>query len=204
MRTALIALVVAAALVPASSSAITLPDVVTLSKAGMSDALLIALIEREAPPDPIDAQEVLALREQGVTEPVLLALLKQPPAPAVIVVGHDPDSPAPARPAPPAGAAPGAPVMAGIVVPYFVALPSTLAIADGRHCVAVLPVMPPPHVLPPENLAATPNVGHIAVSGVGHIAVSGVGHIWTPSTSTPAAAAACVPAAPRPRVRPRR
>jgi hypothetical protein len=191
MRTlTLIAFVVAAALVPASSSAITLPDVIALSKAGVSDAVLIALIEREAPTDPIDAQEVLALREQGVTEPVLVALLEQPPAPQVIVVGHDPESPAPARPA----VRPDAAAVAPVVVPYFVAVPSAIAI-HGQRCIAPAALASP--ALSSADLATTPNVGHIAVSGIGHIAVSGVGHIWTPPSSTPAPVAMCAPAAPK-------
>jgi len=104
----IVPLLVALLLAPAIASAITLQDVVTLSKAGVSDAVLLAMIERDRTIFAIDAEQLLALRREGVSEPVVLAMLKsgrEEPAPTptaplgpseepiLVMVGHGPDRP---------------------------------------------------------------------------------------------------------------
>jgi hypothetical protein len=96
-------------LVPASASALTVQEVVTLSKAGVSEPVLLAMIERDNSIFALDAEQVIALKKDGVGEKVVIAMLKSgrqepPPAPAssdssriveplVVMVGHGPERP---------------------------------------------------------------------------------------------------------------
>jgi hypothetical protein len=107
-------LVVLAALIPISASAITVQEVVALSKAGVSDEVVVALIEQDSTIFPIDASQAIALKREGVSERVVLTMLRSgrqmpppppppnvaveaPPAPptepSLLVVGHGPDRP---------------------------------------------------------------------------------------------------------------
>ena len=113
---AVLALVLA--LLPAVASAVTVPEIVALSKAGVSDGVILALIVRDKTIFTIDPQQLVALKRDGVSEDVVLAMLKsgrQEPAaaadvvsqaasavpaaapdtiaPETIVVGHGPDRP---------------------------------------------------------------------------------------------------------------
>src|SRR5437016_1852625 len=114
---AILALVLA--LLPAVASAVTVPEIVALSKAGVSDGVILALIERDKTIFTIDPEQLVALKREGVSEDVVLAMLKsgrQEPAattvgvasqaasgvpaaasdtiaPETIVVGHGPDRP---------------------------------------------------------------------------------------------------------------
>ncbi len=104
----IIPLLVALLLVPAIAPALTLQEVVILSKAGVSDAVLLAMIERDRTIFAIDADQLLTLRREGVSEPVVLAMLKSgrgepaaapaaplgpPEEPILVMVGHGPDRP---------------------------------------------------------------------------------------------------------------
>jgi hypothetical protein len=100
-------LFVAAALVPATVSAVTIQEVVTLSKAGVADEVIVALIDRDRGVFPIDAAQLEELKTAGVSPAVVLAMLKSglpapqlPSAaslvaegPQVVIVGHGPDVP---------------------------------------------------------------------------------------------------------------
>ncbi len=109
------ALVLALALVPAAASALTVNDVVALSKSGVSDEVILAMIERDKTIFTIDPADVIALERQGLSERVVIAMLKSgrdeaasaaeavapfasstsPAAtePYTVVVGHGPDRP---------------------------------------------------------------------------------------------------------------
>jgi hypothetical protein len=97
------------ALLPTGASALTVQEVVTLSKAGVSDDVLMAMIDRDKTIFAIDASQLIALKRDGVSERIVIALLKSgreepPPAPApspafvpneptLVMVGHGPERP---------------------------------------------------------------------------------------------------------------
>ena len=84
---------------PGSASAVSTRDLIELAKAGLSDEVLVALIEADGTEFHLDAPKILELREAGLSEQVIMAMIKNTrPAPP-------PDaSTAQALPAPPAGA----------------------------------------------------------------------------------------------------
>jgi len=104
-------LLVVLALLPTGASALTLHEVVTLSKAGVSEDVLLAMIDRDNTIFPIDASQLIALKRDGVSEKIVIALLKSgrqepPPAqaasptvsfvsnePTLVMVGHGPERP---------------------------------------------------------------------------------------------------------------
>jgi len=116
-RLAILALVAAAALVPARASALTVDEIVSLSRAGVTDTVILALIDRDKTIFTIEPDQLVTLKQQGVSEAVILAMLKSgreegeraaqaaadlnagfimsslAPAPDVVVVGHGPDVP---------------------------------------------------------------------------------------------------------------
>jgi hypothetical protein len=106
-RSALIALLLLLAqLIPSPASAVTIQDIITLSKAGVSDTVLLALVDRDKSVFAIEADELVMLKGAGVSEAVVIAMLKsgrepEPPAappladvlPTLVIVGHGPDRP---------------------------------------------------------------------------------------------------------------
>jgi hypothetical protein len=88
-------------LLPARSDALTVRDVMELTRAGLGDEVLLALIEVDRSVFPIDAATVKALKEAGVSEIVILAMIRSArtsPAPPL----PPPDAPLGAREAEPA------------------------------------------------------------------------------------------------------
>ncbi len=77
-----------------SAGAVTLHDLMALSQAGLSDAVLIALIQTDQTIYGVSPDQLLALKRAGVSEPVIVALLRngrahateapQPPAQAAV------------------------------------------------------------------------------------------------------------------------
>jgi hypothetical protein len=131
-RTALCLLAVIA-LAAARAEAVTIRDVIELSKAGLSDQVLLALIEVDRGVFRIDPATVKQLKDAGVSEAVIVALIRsgrtpppepepasQPsfpaPQPEVIVIDHH-DAPSPAP----------------VVVPYPVAVPVYVGVPSRRH-----------------------------------------------------------------------
>jgi hypothetical protein len=132
-RTAL-SLLAVIALAAARAEAVTIRDVIELSKAGLSDQVLLALIEVDRGVFKIDTATVKQLKDAGVSEAVIVALIKsgrtppppdpepasQPsfpaPQPEVIVIDHH-DAPSPAP----------------VVVPYPVAVPVYVGVPTRRH-----------------------------------------------------------------------
>lgn len=68
--------VLTALLVPTPASAVTLDQVVALARAGVTDAVILALIDRDKTIFSIEPEQLVALRDAGVSEPVILAMLK--------------------------------------------------------------------------------------------------------------------------------
>lgn len=102
----LVLLLLLAGLVPSTAHAASIQDIIALSKAGVSDTVLLALIDRDKSVFAIEADELVALKNAGVSEAVVVAMLKSgrepvpldpaPPAPSYpnfIIVGHGPDRP---------------------------------------------------------------------------------------------------------------
>ena len=97
------------ALMPALASGVTVDQVVKMSKAGVSDAVIIEMIAREQTLVTMDPDQIMDLRRQGISDTVIVALLKSgvpaeeslraeplpqtPVEPIVVVVGHGPDRP---------------------------------------------------------------------------------------------------------------
>ena len=114
MRSFLVVLALAAC-TAAPASAVTLAEVVALSKGGVSEPVILALIERDQTLFSMSPEQLVKLQRDGLSDRILLALLKsgrpsdamlpsplvsapsQPavplPPPAVVVVGHDPEYP---------------------------------------------------------------------------------------------------------------
>src|SRR2546430_837655 len=115
MRAVFLLLLVLLALTPATASAVSVQEIVGLSKSGVSDEVILALIERDKTIFTIEAEQLVALKRLGVSQAVVLAMLRsgrQPPAPTqtadaaaalpggavpfaaeTIIVGHGPDRP---------------------------------------------------------------------------------------------------------------
>jgi hypothetical protein len=129
----------AALLVPASASAVTVRDIIELTKAGLSDDILMALIDSDRTVFSLDKNEILALKKAGVSEAVMLKMLRtriefvaptatpemeaapataapEPPIPGLVVIGEQP---------------PPAPVT--VVVPQYFYVPYSIWGVPGRH-----------------------------------------------------------------------
>jgi hypothetical protein len=92
MRRWLLALVILA-LFPARGNALTLRDVVELSKAGLGEDVLLALIEVDPSVFAIDTATLKTLKEAGVSQKVIIAMIRSgrtPPPPPEPVVAPDP------------------------------------------------------------------------------------------------------------------
>ena len=114
MRRLVIALTAVFALAAARADAVTIRDLIELSKAGLGDDVLIALIEVDRKVFSIDTETLKELKKAGVSEQVIVALIRtgrtQPPEPVpaapltepeprkpeVIVIEHRDPAPAPA------------------------------------------------------------------------------------------------------------
>lgn len=102
---------------PRPASAITIDQVVALAKAGVTDTVILALIDRDRTVFSIEPEQVVTLQRDGLSEPIILAMLKSgraegeaaaradavnnaswimasmPTEPATVIVGHGPDRP---------------------------------------------------------------------------------------------------------------
>src|SRR5436305_6913766 len=58
------------------ASAVTLQQVVALSKAGVSETVILALIDRDKTIFTIDPEQLVTLKADGVSEQIVLAMLK--------------------------------------------------------------------------------------------------------------------------------
>jgi hypothetical protein len=90
LRRTAFTLLAVVALAAGRAEAVTIRDVIELSKAGLSEQVLLALIEVDHSVFAIDTATLKQLKEAGVTDPVIVALIKSgrarapEPAPAPI------------------------------------------------------------------------------------------------------------------------
>src|SRR5262249_46145690 len=107
---------------PVRAAAITIDQIVALSKAGVSEAVILALLDRDRTILAIDADRVAALKREGLSDTVIVAMLRgrreeadraapaipdgklagilstlpppsSPPPPDLVIVGREPQSP---------------------------------------------------------------------------------------------------------------
>jgi hypothetical protein len=98
VRRTLLALLTVVALTAGRAEAVTIRDIIELSKAGLSDSVLIALIETDRRVFTIDNEILKQLKDGGVSDTVIVALIRtgrstplQPAAPPLPV--PDPQTP---------------------------------------------------------------------------------------------------------------
>jgi hypothetical protein len=117
-RHAVVAALVAACLgFAAPASAVTLEQVVGMARAGVTDAVILALIDRDKTIFAIEPEQIVKLKRDGLSEAVIIALLKSgraegdeaaradaattsayitsnlAPGPSLVIVGHGPERP---------------------------------------------------------------------------------------------------------------
>ncbi len=104
-------------LAPTAAAAVTVDQVVTLVQAGVTDAVILALIDRDRTIFAIEPEQIVKLQRDGLSQAVILAMLKSgreegeqaaradaayntasiaaalAPAPQLVIVGHGPDRP---------------------------------------------------------------------------------------------------------------
>jgi hypothetical protein len=94
------------ALTAASASAVSPKELIELTRAGLSDDVLVALIEADQGGVRLDAAQILMLRNGGVTERVILAMLDKQRQQAEAEAAAAAIAPPPLEPAPAAEPAP--------------------------------------------------------------------------------------------------
>jgi hypothetical protein len=109
-------------LAPLPAAAVTVDQIVALSKAGVSEAVILALLDRDRTVLTIDADRLVTLKREGLSDSLILAMLKSGrdeaeeaaqvvsadkaasilatlplssslPAPDLVIVGHGPERP---------------------------------------------------------------------------------------------------------------
>ena len=104
-------------LAASSASAVTVDQIVALSKSGVSEAVILALLDRDQTILTIDPEQIVALKREGLSDTLITAMLKSGRdeaeqaardvsawtaatilsslnnTPDVVVVGHGPDRP---------------------------------------------------------------------------------------------------------------
>jgi hypothetical protein len=112
---AVLSFLVVLALMPATASAVSTQEIIALSNSGVSDEVILTLIERDNTIFTLEPEQLLALKRQGVSQAVVLAMLRSgrqpatptqtaaaaaalpngvvPFAPETVIVGHGPDRP---------------------------------------------------------------------------------------------------------------
>jgi hypothetical protein len=103
--------------IPARLSAVTVDEVVSLSKAGVSEAVILALLDRDRSVLTINPDQLVTLKREGLSDTLIMAMLKNgrqegddaaraisaeraadvlaslSSTPTVTIVGHDPERP---------------------------------------------------------------------------------------------------------------
>lgn len=101
---------------PVAAEAVTVRDIIELTKAGLSDDILVAVIEADRTIFTLDKDQILELRTAGVSETVILKMLRSrrefdaeaggvesaasnerwfdaPPQPGLVIIGAQPAPP---------------------------------------------------------------------------------------------------------------
>lgn len=133
---------------PVTADAVTVRDIIELTKAGLPDEIITALIDADRTMFTLDADQILELKRAGVTSVVLLKMVRsrrefEPPADTPVV--SEPTPPV-AQDDPPQivviGAQPSPPPPPAVMVPYYV--PVEIWGTRPRHSsVSPAPFMPP-------------------------------------------------------------
>lgn len=110
--------------VPATASAITLTDIMALSRAGVADVVLTALIDADRTIFTLGPEQILELRDAGVSDTVVLKMLGsrqqfEPPRPPAVETGEPPTLVENAT----------LPIVTTLTVPFYVPVPIRV---DGR------------------------------------------------------------------------
>jgi hypothetical protein len=141
--------VLALSLAAGRAEAVTIHDVIELSKAGLSDSVLLALIDVDRSVYSIDAATLKQLKSAGVSDAVIVAMIRSGREPRVEdafpPVAQEPVAPTePQESTQPASAAPPAPYPIVIPVPFYIAVPiaASHASTDGHRAAK--------HVVPAE------------------------------------------------------
>lgn len=116
-------LLLAVTLIPASAGAVTIRDIIELSKAGLPDEVLTAVIDADRTIFTLNTEQILELKHAGVSEAVLLKMLRtrrefEPPVSAAQPVAAA--APAAMPGVVIIGAAPAPPPVTVIVPQYYV------------------------------------------------------------------------------------
>jgi hypothetical protein len=69
-------LILAVLCLPATARAVTVRDIIELSKAGLGDEVLVAVIEADRTIFTLDKQQILDLKRAGVSQAVILKMLR--------------------------------------------------------------------------------------------------------------------------------
>ena len=109
--------VVTVAVTAGTAAAVTVDQIVALSKAGISEAVILALLDRDGTILSIEPDQIVALKREGLSDTLIIAMLKNgreegeaaarevsafraasvlstlSPFPEVVIVGHGPDRP---------------------------------------------------------------------------------------------------------------
>jgi hypothetical protein len=133
--------------VSATASAVTIDEVVALSKSGVSEQVIVAVIERDQTLFTLSPALIMKLQRDGLSDRILLALIKSgrpneplptssvapmapvPPPPAIAIVGHGPQLPNTLEPdsmvadTAEASLPPPVPPPVFVPVPFIVAVP---------------------------------------------------------------------------------
>jgi hypothetical protein len=114
------------------AEAVTIRDLIELSKAGLSDPVLLALIDVDRGIFPIDPATMKQLKEAGVSEAVIVAMIRSGRTPRA--QEPDPAQAPPPRPEPEVVVIDhrAAPAPAPIAVPYPVAVPVYVPVPTRR------------------------------------------------------------------------
>ena len=116
-RALVLGLIAFGLLAPRAASAVTIDQVVALAKSGVTDVVILALIDRDRTVFAIEPEQIVTLQREGLSEKVILAMLKSGRAegeqaaradaaynsaaiasalatePQTVMVGHGPDRP---------------------------------------------------------------------------------------------------------------
>jgi hypothetical protein len=75
-RLRVLCLLAVAVLAPCAASAITVDQVIALAKSGVTDTVILALIDRDRSVFAIEPEQIVSLQRDGLSERVILAMLK--------------------------------------------------------------------------------------------------------------------------------
>lgn len=133
IRRIALAFILAVPLAAVRAEAVTVRDIIELTKAGLSEPVLLALIEVDHPVFTLDAMTMKTLKDAGVSDTVMLAMIRSGRTPATSAPEPQPLPPVQAAaPAPPADPEPRvividhhdqAPPQAPVMVPVATVFP---------------------------------------------------------------------------------